>query len=500
MKGCIALQRQWAVIGNAMALELKNKHGVEEFCGYITTRRAERFINSQKDVEYTALLLDEDLHNQYKQERLDIEYLKKLEAEYGIPNLWLYMTVDRTIMMNIPPKEYSISPAPPYTHEEMLRIMQVKFRNIIKFFEKEKPDFIIMPPMGSMGAMVLYGVAKKMGIKTFVMGFGRIKKFETFTEDFKTLTGVEEIFKKIRKENYKSPHFEKAKKFLEDFTKKPISYYQPPKNSVQNSIQKIKNAPISIFNSIKFILVSTVKYLRDPHRSDKTTENPWYALVNKLTLRIRSLRNLKRLYDEPKLGEDFAYFPLHLEPEISLDFLAPFFTNQLALISQIAKSLPSHFKLYVKEHQPMLNYRPTKYYKELKKIPSVRFINTATNSFDLIKNSKIIITITGTVGWEAALLKKPVITFGDIFFNSLSMVKKCKTIEDLPYIIKQQLENFKYDEKEAIDMISALFEDAINFDHTGLWEKGDYEQIKNDPDFPKFVSVLAKKLGLSHKG
>lgn len=497
MKGCILLQRQWALVGNAMALELKKRYGIKEFCGYIITRRAKRFVDAQKDVNYTNLILDEDLHNQYKQETLNIDYLKKIEAEYGLPNLWPYIIVDRTLMMNIPPKEYSISPTPPYSHEEMLRIMQIKFRNIIEFLKKEKPDFLIMPSMGSMGAMVLYGVAKKLGIKTYTMGFGRVKKLETFTEDYKTLTGVEEIFKKIRSGKYTSPYFSEAKKFLEDFIKIPTSYYQPQKDNYKDIFEKTKNSFKKILNSISFLLRSTFQYLKDPYKSDKTTENPWHALINKMTLRIRGLRDLSDLYDEPRPGEEFAYFPLHVEPEISIDLLAPFFTNQLTLISQIAKSLPVHFKLYVKEHPPMLNYRPTKYYKELKKIPNLKLINTSTSSFDLIKNSKLVVTITGTAGWEAALLKKPVITFGDIFFNNLSAVKKCRVIEDLPNMVKQQLESFEYNEKEIIDMLSAMFEDAMNFDHTGLWEKGDYGQIKNDPGFPKFVDILAKKLGLS---
>lgn len=495
MKGCIVLQRQWALIGNAIALELKNRYGVEKFCGYIITRRAERFINEQKDIDYTNLILDEDLHNQYKQEKLDIEYLKKLEAEYGTPNLWPYIAIDRTLMMNIPPKEYSISPTPPYTHEEMLRITQVKFRNIIKFLEKEKPDFLIMPLVGTVGIMAIHNIAKKMGIKTYIFGVGLIKNRVTFTENYKTLTGIEKLFKNIKEEKYKSPFRKEAEDFLKEFRKAPIPPSYAIRKKDKSLIEKILSAPANLLKSITFIITSTICYLKSPYKSDKTLENPWYTLTDKIVRKIRSFRNLNKLYDKPEPGEDFAYFPLHVQPEVSIDLIAPFFTNQLTLISQIAKSLPVHFKLYVKEHPAMLEYRPTKYYKELKKIPNLKFINTTTSSFDLIKNSKLIITITGTVGWEAALLKKPIITFGDIFFNNLSIVKKCRAVEDLPYIIKQQLENFKYDEKEVVDMISAILEDAVGFDHGYLWEKGDYEQIKNDSNFPKFVDALAKKIG-----
>ena len=90
-------------------------------------------------------------------------------------------------------------------------------------------------------------------------------------------------------------------------------------------------------------------------------------------------------------------------------------------------------------------------YKELKKIPNVKLINPSEISFNLTKAAKIIITINGTAGWEGVLLKKPVITFGNLFFNKLPMVKKCEAIGDLPYLMKEQLENYHYDEKKIIE-------------------------------------------------
>lgn len=499
MKGLMILQRKFAPIGNAIASELKNKYGVNEFCGYVIKRNNLDFIGSQKDVKYTGLLLDEDIHNRYKTEKLDIEYLKELEAEYGTPNLWPNIAIDRTLMMNIPPKEYSISPTPPFTHEEMLRILQVRFRAVIDFLNKEKPDFIIGCVIGSIGTFILYNVAKKMGIKIYFPQEARIKNRTTFTEDYRSITGTDKIFKNIRENNYKSLHRQEAVDFLKEFRRSPVTYAQDRIKPIRKSfIEKILLIPANAIRSIAFTVKSTVDYLRSPYKSDITAENPFYALLNKIEKKIRSLRNIDHLYDEPNWNEDFAYFPLHTDPEIATLLFAPFFTNQITLLTQIAKSLPVHFKLYVKEHPVMVDYRPTEYYKELKKIPNLKLINPKTNSFNfnLTDRSKLIITIAGTTGWEGALLKKPVITFGDTFYNTLPMIKKCKTLEDLPYIIKHQLENFEYDENEIIDFVSAIFEDTTAFEYIDFWQNKSYEQTKNDPQFKEFVGLLAKKTGL----
>ena len=49
----------------------------------------------------------------------------------------------------------------------------------------------------------------------------------------------------------------------------------------------------------------------------------------------------------------YVYFPLHYEPERVLLQDAPFYGDQLSLITNIAKSLPIEYKLYVKDH-PMM--------------------------------------------------------------------------------------------------------------------------------------------------
>ena len=130
VRGCFLLQRKYAWIAHAIAVNLKEQHGITEFCGYVQSRKAERFLRAQKDIQYTSLLIDEDAHARYKNEKLDLAYLKKIEQEYGEPNLWKFINVDRTIVMRIPPNEYAFRPKPLYTHEEMLRLLQVKFKAI----------------------------------------------------------------------------------------------------------------------------------------------------------------------------------------------------------------------------------------------------------------------------------------------------------------------------------------------------------------------------------
>ena len=198
------------------------------------------------------------------------------------------------------------------------------------------------------------------------------------------------------------------------------------------------------------------------------------------------------------MEEDFAYFPLQAEPEAYPMLNASLFMDQVWTVKQLARSLPAHYKLYVKDHPAMFGFRRRSYYQELKKIPNVRLIDPTVDSLKLICHSKLVAVVAGTAGLEAALLKRPVISFGKISYNLLSAVKKCDNIEDLPILVKNQLENFKYNDKETIDFLAALFKESVDVDLAKLWdlEGGRIADRKTDELMP-LVDLIAEKLKLN---
>ena len=62
---------------------------------------------------------------------------------------------------------------------------------------------------------------------------------------------------------------------------------------------------------------------------------------------------------------------------------------------------------------------------------NVKIIDPNINGKIIVSNSKGVITVNGTTGWEAMLLKKPVLLIGDAFYRKLPMVRY---IQDLDFI------------------------------------------------------------------
>lgn len=492
MKICFFLHRNFARFGHALAVNIK-QYGSMEFSAYTNLRLAKDILESQSEIKYQPLLLDEDIHKEYKNAPLDIEFLKKLEEEYGIPNLWPYLAIDRTLMYSILPREYPAD-SPMYPHEDMLRILQVKAKHIIKLLEEIKPYYIFLSFIGATSSMLLYNIAKKMGIKTILIYLPGIENLLTLTEDYNRLSFSEKIFEKIKSDNYKSPRMDEARKIIEDFREKPTTYHainKPQKNSIQRLKQIKFIMPKNLWKN--FIFLSQMVF----RKRDYSEERIDWFLTDRIKRKIRSIIGYDDIFENPKDNEDFCFFPLNAEPEITLYLYAPFRLNQIETARQIAKSLPVGFKLYVKDHPIMYGYRTRKYYKELKKIPNVRVINSQISGYEIMKKAKLVTTISGTAGWEATVLKKPVITFGDVFYNKLSMVKHCKTPEELPFLIKKHLQNFKHDEEELINFLSAILEESVNIDFLDLWlEERNFEKIKNDNGTKELARLIAKKIGL----
>jgi hypothetical protein len=498
LKGCFVLQRQFAHIGHAIACHLQERYGITQFCGYVHRRTSYDYLISQRDFIYSTLLLDEEIHDRYKQEKLDPYFLNELERTYGIPSLWPFLAVDRVIMSNQLIREYPYDRSK-YSHEEMLRILQVHARAIIDMLDRERPDFLVCSVLGSVGSLLLYYIAKARGIRTFFLNTACIRDRFIFSETYNNFSWVDELTTNKREELKESPQWKEAREYLEQFRAQPIPYYKdttPVSQPVTRRKQLKFFSPKIAYRSGKEFVKSVIVHFRSNERRDYSYIGPWNYLKDMLKRKIRNAIGLEDLYDEFDPSVDYVFFPLHYEPEVQLLLLAPYQTDQISVIKDVARSLPVQYKLVVKEHPAMVEYRPRSYYKALKKIPNVLLVKPTLSSFSIIPKAKMIFIITGTVGWEALMLRIPVITFGHIFFNPLPMVTHCTDIETLPSLIVQKLQNPSHDEEALVAFLAALLKDSATVDLPYLWiHESDLEKKK--AGIKPLADLLAKKLNIS---
>jgi capsule polysaccharide export protein KpsC/LpsZ len=128
------------------------------------------------------------------------------------------------------------------------------------------------------------------------------------------------------------------------------------------------------------------------------------------------------------------------------------------------------------------------------KIPNVKIINPKIAGAELAKNSQIVFTISGTAAWEAILLGRPIITFGDVFYNELSFVERCHSYEDLAELVQKQLSP-RYDERELLHFLNALLEDSVYAPIADLWTKNfRMDEIIENEGLKNFARLVVSKL------
>ncbi len=149
----------------------------------------------------------------------------------------------------------------------------------------------------------------------------------------------------------------------------------------------------------------------------------------------------------------FIFVGFHKQPEASIDVSGRYYEDQFLNVVNLWRMLPKDWKLIVKEHTNAIGDRSYSFYKRLQNFPGILIADETTDSKLLIQKSTLVVSVTGTIAYEAALLKKPSITFSKVFFNRINYCKFVTLDELVRY---QSLE-------VLVDEISSQVDNRVEF-------------------------------------
>lgn len=336
-----------------------------------------------------------------------LKELGEYEKKYDCAPIWKYIYTDRFLIE----RDYD------YTVKISVGLFAF-FENI---FNKYRIDIYYSETIATLLCYAAYLVGKKTGTKyysqTGARGLDASHHF-LMDEPFENVKNFNCDYCNI---DYNDQELKVAEKFLSNFeNKEVIPSYMTWKGKQEPKFQ------------YKYLVLPFVRFLK---RFSPTYSDPYSYIYYKsykhctdpLKFYIR-YNYCKRYYKRADYSRKYVYFPLHYQPEASTIVCAQKYEKQLFFIDSWAKSLPADTVLYVKEHYAVLGNREVVFFEELKKYPNVFVISPWENSRNLIINSVAVTTLTGTAGWEAFLLHKPVFLGGDIFFSNAPGVIKVDDI------------------------------------------------------------------------
>ena len=423
------------------------------FIGIVANQENLSFFQNQQIIPFKKLIYYPDCYIQ--KPTFNLENLKKFEEKYDL-NLWLDVYTERSFY-----KYWTDFHK--FTKEEILSIAENSISFFIDVLEKFKPKLVLMQQAGeNISNLLLYRIAKKMKIKilmpipvhthnTIIISdnIGSREISDEFKKLMKNFTNESEIYDEefIKKSNMIETVNVQLKFNSNTTFSQKINHY----------IKRLSHNPEPIYKNIGKTKLKMIKYKYQNHFEIKKRKQ---FLDNKS---IKSIEDKK-----------FVYYPLQSEPEAKVLTESPFYSNQIALIENIARSIPIDLVLYVKEHpiQKTKLWRTIDDYKKILALPNVKLVHPSVNSQELISKSQGVIVINGSIGFEGLFYKKPIILFGDEYYDELSMVTKIVSLTTLPDVINNALSNFKFNNKELNALMQVVNDQTISVPYFSIIKDG----------------------------
>ena len=412
------LDMEWIRFG--IAKFLQDLYECDLYALIDTDKVATDFYRNQNLVKFSKVWYYRDYVSE-GQGKPDEEYLKKFEEKYKI-NLWQVAYSERFF--------YKYNIYYKFQYDEILSILEGECRLFETVLDEVKPDYLIIKLTDTHQSNLMHQLCKARGIRILMMNPTRFAYHFTISEEYDVMNN----FDASRPCEGKS----RSTSELQDYLRKNYTLDQ-----TKEFESKLR---ISSWKRIK-------KYLNFLLKTSDTEFKKSYANYGKTTLKtLTKFLFLQKLYREWFVNKNsiaeleksvpFVYYPLQTEPERTLLLGAPFYTDQIELITRIAKALPVGFKLYVKEHaaMAMLGWRKISFYKKILELPNVSLIHPSVRFEELITKCALVTTIRGTVGVEAAFYNKPAIVFSNVSYAALPSVHRLHDMEDLPVVIRNMLD------------------------------------------------------------
>jgi Capsule polysaccharide biosynthesis protein len=212
----------------------------------------------------------------------------------------------------------------------------------------------------------------------------------------------------------------------------------PSKATIEEAygFSKVKNelffARATLWGTIRMAVLAAVRFAgwkalgRKKARSYRFSDFVLFPLREYRAYRAMTGRRVVSL--KSLAGKRFVYFPLHKEPEFSLQLMSPEYFNQHSAIVSLSRDLPAGVLLAIKENVFSLGRRPASFYAQVADLKNTVFLDVRERGIDVAQQSDAVVSITGTAGFEAAVFGKPVITFGR--HNMYSLLDHCMTVVD----------------------------------------------------------------------
>lgn len=363
--------------------------------------------------------------------------------------------------------------------EEAKKHLDSMRASISEVFDSFKPDLVISETIDSFLMDLIYAESVRRNIKfiglvpSFVNGYFRVTARGEYNKSRSPSSDeIDIVLTLIEQKNYHPAFLNQSKKY-------------PKLAALKRWSRNLIKPPYFLFKRA----ISGEKY-NYHYWATQIVASQWFHLVPTLNIGDADWKNKIEAQLKP-----IIYVPLQMIPEATVDYWcenlsAVEYDN--TLIKLIERLSPS-FHFLIKEHPNVLGFRNPAIYKQLNSMNCVTICPTSANSNQLIELCNAVLVWTGTVGFEAAIRGKPVLSLCKAYYMSGRKFKiieaKMSSTEILGFI-KEQSDPLPYTEKQK--MVAYLLSGLLpgRFKSDGSWSQDNKQDFKDAKQIGASLAAL----------
>lgn len=176
---------------------------------------------------------------------------------------------------------------------------------------------------------------------------------------------------------------------------------------------------------------------------------------------------LQKIEEAKKKHQLIVYLPLQFYPECSVDYWGTHiqFSSFYAVVEQIIANTYHKMILLVKEHPSAMGLRKSKFYQQFSRNPAIHLIPFDVSSNEVIEKSDLVLTWTGSVGVEAIMRDKPLMTFGEAYYDpgyGVGRLQSDLELENLEPILLDYVQHLNVDQEQLKrDLVAHMLKGLI---------------------------------------
>jgi hypothetical protein len=170
-------------------------------------------------------------------------------------------------------------------------------------------------------------------------------------------------------------------------------------------------------------------------------------------------------------SNNYVFYPIQYYRESRVTMRAPAFFDQVWLVEYLSRSLPPGYELVVKDHPQQLGALPLSNIRTLRRYATP--IAPDIPAREVVQRADAVITLNNTVGYEALMHGKPVVTLGDAFYGGTEYTHSVSNLSEMDQTVDDAIHSNGLERSEVLDLACRIIESS----YAGDWGNSNQENV-----------------------